>query len=105
MKKLVILSLLTISTALFADYRCETVDVCSPFVSPFIINVDKGFIEFPELVGDRAISNHQQIAEVEVFSFEGGEVEVVQDVDFNTPFGGVLKIDGDEFNVACKLIF
>ena len=104
MKKIIILALLTLSSSLFANYRCVVEDICSPFLSPFTINQDKGFIEFPELTGDRQILERKDIEDSVFFMMDGGSVQIVHDTSFDTPFGGWMEIDGERVGVSCELI-
>ena len=104
MKKIVVLGLLALSSSLFADYRCVVEDMCTPFYSPFTIKESKGFVEFPELTGDRKILGRENIEDSVVFSMEGGFVQIVHDTSFDTPFGGWMEIDGDRVGVTCELM-
>lgn len=112
MKKLLFIAILSLSGSLFANYRCTVSEICAPTIAPFTVKVDKGFIEFPEITGDRAILSQENIEDSVVFNFEGGTLQIIHDTSFDTPFGGYLTLkegaDGAEYDVvydvACKII-
>ncbi len=106
MKKLiVVLVALASFSASAANWKCSIQNVCSPILSPFLVNVDKSFIEFPELGGDHAIENSGQNADTLFFEFDVGSVEIVLDdgIVNNSPMGGQLSFEGDTFDILCKM--